>query len=122
VLLNTLALACQPRAVEAGATVVERGERSSDLYVVCRGELEAIGGAGERLGLVTTGECFGEMALLDNRPRNATVRAVSPCDLLVLAAVDFRRIIEDFPQAEAEFRRVAAARRERSEAATATAS
>ncbi|MFM8633426.1 MAG: glucose-6-phosphate dehydrogenase [Planctomycetia bacterium] len=113
VLLNTLALACQPRAVEAGATVVERGDRSSDLYIVCRGELEAIDGSGERLGLVTTGGCFGEMALLDNRPRNATVRAVSPCDLLVLAAVDFRRIIEDFPQAEAEFRRVAAGRRER---------
>jgi len=111
VLLNTLALACQPKAVEAGATVVERNERSSDLYVVCRGELEAIGGSGERLGTVTAGECFGEMALLDNRPRNATVRAVSACDLLVLAAADFRRIVEDFPQAEAEFRRVAATRR-----------
>jgi glucose-6-phosphate 1-dehydrogenase len=111
VLLNNLTLACQPRAVEAGATVVARGELSSDLYVVCRGELEAIGGSGERLGVVKAGECFGEMALLDNRPRNATVRAVSPCDLLVLAAADFRRIVEDFPQAEAEFRRIAAQRR-----------
>ena len=111
VLLNNLTLACQPRAVEAGATVVERGEQSSDLYVVCRGELEAIGGSGERLGVVKAGECFGEMALLDNRPRNATVRAVSPCDLLVLAAADFRRSVEDFPQAEAEFRRIAAQRR-----------
>ena len=111
VLLNNLTLACQPRAVEAGATVVERGEQSSDLYVVCRGELEAIGGSGERLGVVKAGECFGEMALLDNRPRNATVRAVSPCDLLVLAAADFRRIVQDFPKAEAEFRRIAAQRR-----------
>jgi CRP-like cAMP-binding protein len=51
------------------------------------------------------------MAMLDNRPRNATVRAVSPCDLLVIAAADFRRIAEDFPQAEAEFRRIAAQRR-----------
>jgi CRP-like cAMP-binding protein len=73
--------------------------------------LEAIGGSGERLGVVKAGECFGEMALLDNRPRNATVRAVSPCDLLVLAAADFRRIVQDFPQAEAEFRRIAAQRR-----------
>lgn len=111
VLLNNLTLACQPRAVEAGATIVERGERSSDLYVVCRGELEAIGGSGERLGVVKAGECFGEMAMLDNRPRNATVRAVSPCDLLVLAAADFRRIVEDFPEAEAEFRQIAAQRR-----------
>jgi glucose-6-phosphate 1-dehydrogenase len=111
VLLNNLALACQPRAVEAGTTVVERGERSADLYVVCRGELEAIGRDGERLGVVTAGECFGEMAMLDNQPRNATVRAVSPCDLLVLAAADFRRIVEDYPQAEAAFRRISAQRR-----------
>ena len=111
VLLNTLALACQPRAVEAGATVIEQGELGSDLYVVCRGELEVIGAGGERLGLVRVGECFGEMALLDGRPRNATVQTVSPCDLLVLAAADFRRIVDDFPQAEAEFRRVAAQRR-----------
>lgn len=111
VLLNNLTLACQPRAVEAGTIIVERGERSSDLYVVCRGELEAIGGSGERLGVVKAGECFGEMAMLDNRPRNATVRAVAPCDLLVLAAADFRRIVEDFPEAESEFRQIAAQRR-----------
>ena len=113
VLLNNLALACQPRAVAAGATVVERGEHSSDLYVVCRGELEATDGSEQRLGVVRSGECFGEMALLDNRPRNATVRAVSPCDLLVLAAADFRRIVEDFPVAEAEFRQIAERRRSR---------
>ena len=111
VLLNNLALACQPLAVDAGTTIVEQGERKSDLYVVCRGELEAIGATGDRLGLLRAGECFGEMALLDDRPRNATVRAMSPCDLLVLTATDFRRIVEDFPEAEAEFRRIAARRR-----------
>jgi len=111
VLLNNLALACQPLAVDAGATIVERGDTTSDLYVVCRGELEAIGASGERLGRLQAGDCFGEMAMLDDRPRNATVRAVSPCDLLVLAATDFRRIVDDFPEAEAEFRQVAARRR-----------
>jgi CRP-like cAMP-binding protein len=45
------------------------------------------------------------------QPRSATVRAVSPCDLLVLDAEDFRRIIADFPQAEADLRRIAASRR-----------
>ncbi|MEI6257381.1 MAG: glucose-6-phosphate dehydrogenase [Planctomycetota bacterium] len=111
VLLNNLALACQPLAVAAGTTIVAQGERKSDLYVVCRGELEAVGPTGERLGLLRAGECFGEMAMLNDRPRSATVRAVSPCDLLVLAAHDFRRIVEDFPEAEAEFRRIADARR-----------
>jgi glucose-6-phosphate 1-dehydrogenase len=111
VLLNTLVLSFRPLAVEAGATIVERGERSCDLYIVCRGALEAVDVAGERLGIVKEGECFGEMALLLSQPRSATVRAVSPCDLLVLDAEDFRRIIADFPQAEADLRRIAASRR-----------
>ena len=112
VLLNTLLLAFRPLAVEAGATIVERGDTTCDLYIVCRGALEAVGAAGERLGTVKAGECFGEMALLLSQPRSATVRAVAHCDLLVLAAEDFRRIIADFPQAEADLRRIAASRRE----------
>jgi len=111
VLLNTLVLAFRPLAVEAGATIVERGDTTCDLYMVCRGALEAVGAAGERFGVVKSGECFGEMALLLNQPRSATVRAVSSCDLLVLDAEDFRRIIADFPQAEADLRRIAASRR-----------
>ena len=65
----------------------------------------------ERFGMLKDGECFGEMALLLNQPRSATVRAVSDCDLLVLEADDFRRIVADFPQAEAELRRIAESRR-----------
>ena len=56
------------------------------------------------------GEFFGEMAVLFDRPRSATVRATRPCDLLVLDGGDFRRIIQDFPEADAEFRRLAAER------------
>jgi glucose-6-phosphate 1-dehydrogenase len=111
VLLNTLVLAFRPLAVEAGATIVERGDSTCDLYIVCRGQLEAVDVAGERLGLVKAGECFGEMALLLGQPRSATVRAVAPCDLLVLDAEDFRRIIADYPQAEADLRRIAVSRR-----------
>jgi glucose-6-phosphate 1-dehydrogenase len=110
VLLNTLVLAFRPLAVEAGATIVERGDTTCDLYMVCRGALEAVGAGGERFGLVKAGECFGEMAILLSQPRSATVRAVTPCDLLVLDAEDFRRIIADFPQAEADLRQIATSR------------
>jgi len=111
VLLSNLALAFQPLAVEADTVIVERGERKSDLYVVCRGEVEAIGASGEQLAVIKEGECFGEMAMLYDQPRSATVRSLSPCDLLVLNVADFRRIVEDFPEAEAEFRQIAQRRR-----------
>jgi glucose-6-phosphate 1-dehydrogenase len=110
VLLNNLMLAFRPWAIEAGATVVEQGESNRDLYVVCQGELEVVGGAGDRVGMVRSGECFGEMALLLDRPRSATVRATTPCDLLVLDEEDFRRIVADFPQALSRFLQIAASR------------
>jgi glucose-6-phosphate 1-dehydrogenase len=111
VLLNTLVMAFRPLAVEAGATIVRHGESQCDLYVVCRGELEAVDAAGARIGVVKEGECFGEMALLLQQRRSATVRALSPCDLLVLDADDFQRIVHDFPEAAAELRRIATGRK-----------
>jgi glucose-6-phosphate 1-dehydrogenase len=110
VLLNTLVMSFRPLAVEAGATVVARGDTTAEFYVICRGEAEALGAHGERLGVMRSGECFGEMALLLDRPRAATVRAVTPCDLLVLDREDFRRILADHPQAEADLLAVAARR------------
>jgi CRP-like cAMP-binding protein len=49
-----------------------------------------------------------------DQPRSATVRAVVPCDLLVLEGDDFRRIIADFPEAEAKLRQIANGRSEAS--------
>jgi glucose-6-phosphate 1-dehydrogenase len=112
VLLNNLAMQFRPLAVEGGATVVRRGDPGTELFMVCRGEMEVLDAAGTRIGLIGEGECFGEMAMLDDRPRNATVRSLTPCDLLLLDAGDFRRIVDDFPLAEAGFRAVAEGRRE----------
>ncbi len=109
-LLNMLALSFQPLAVDPGTVVVRAGDVTGDLYVVCRGSLEAVDPSGRRLGTIDEGQCFGEMAVLQDRPRAATVRALAPCDLLVLPADDFRRVIADFPDAERRFREIAASR------------
>ncbi len=110
VLLNSLTLAFEPVSVPAGAVVVAYGERSGDLYIVCRGELAVEGASEERLATITDGDCFGEIAAFHDIPRTATVRAVSPCDLLRMRRADFLRIIRDYPEAEAAFRRIAHAR------------
>jgi len=81
------------------------------MYFVCRGELEACGADGQKIGRLGEGEFFGEMAVLFNQPRSATVRATTPCDLLVLDGDEFRRIVNDFPAVAAEFRRIAEGRR-----------
>ena len=109
--LNNLLPAFRPLAAEAGERIVAAGAHDDEMYFVCRGELEAIGGDGSRLGVLREGEFFGEMAVLFDQPRAATVRAITPCDLLVLDGDEFRRIVNDFPAVAAEFRRIAEGRR-----------
>ena len=113
VMLNNLLLAFRPLAIDPGDTIVRAGDRGGEMYFVCRGELKTLGRANERAGRIGAGELFGEMAVLFDQPRSATVRSICHCDLLALDAADFRRIASDFPQMKAEFRRIAASRQSR---------
>lgn len=75
-------------AVPAGATVFREGERGDCAYVVEQGEVEI---AIERRGAVIPlasrgpGEVFGEMAIIDDKPRTATATALAPTTLLVIS-------------------------------------
>ena len=56
------------------------------------------------------GQFFGEIALLHDRPRSATVTAVTECHLLVLEVREFRSLLQRYPQIDAAIRKVAAER------------
>jgi CRP-like cAMP-binding protein len=67
------------------------------MYILIRGEVEALDEAGRVLGTLADGDCFGEVALLINTPRMATIRARTGCDLVTLDRGSFRRILRDYP-------------------------
>jgi len=79
-----------------GAVVLRRGTAPEAMYFVVAGEVEVRGsGAPVRLG---EGTFFGEIALLERRPRSADIVAVRPCTLLVLDAAEFYRIAQQHPR------------------------
>ena len=83
---------------EAGAVLVEQGKPGTEAYIVMQGEASfEIGG--ERKGSIGPGEPIGEMALIDNRPRVGTVRALTAMKLLSLDAVAFRKLLDEMPKA-----------------------
>lgn len=85
-----------------GQTVIREKEAGSTLFVVIAGELEVLRTTANqqevRIARFGPGDTFGEMALLDRRPRSATVKCTSDCCLLMLDEKDLLHIPEVCPK------------------------
>ncbi len=121
--LAAIAAQTRPEQCPPGEDVVRQGEIGDRVYLVDEGRLEVVveGPAGPRqVGMLGPGDVFGEMALLGGGgPRNATVRASTPCRLFTLTAADLRGLLEAHPSIRAEIERVMGERRTALEAALA---
>jgi CRP-like cAMP-binding protein/cytochrome P450 len=77
--LRRLAGTCQARTFEAGAAIVRQGEEAGHFYVLLRGRVEVAlcppAGTEFVVARLDAVDCFGEVGLLQRRPRTATVRA-----------------------------------------------
>src|SRR5439155_7642487 len=96
--LSQVSMSLRPRAAAAGDTIIRKGEPGSEMYLICRGEVEVLDGSGKVVATLRDGDCFGEIALILTEPRTATVRAKTVCDLFVLDKSDFSRILQDHLQ------------------------
>jgi MFS family permease len=88
------------RRVEAGTTIVRQGEPGDDYYVVADGRVE-VAVDGTPAGELGPGEGFGEIALLREVPRTATVTAVDETTLYALDREDFIRAVTGQPESAA---------------------
>ncbi|MBL4849688.1 MAG: cyclic nucleotide-binding domain-containing protein [Planctomycetes bacterium] len=83
-----------PRRVEADESVIRQGEAGDRFYLVRDGEFEVRQeGTSEALATLTRGDTFGEIALLRDVPRTASVVAVGPGELLGLERADFHSLL-----------------------------
>jgi NADH dehydrogenase len=80
-----------------GETIFEQGDVGDRLYVIRKGQVEVVQ-SGVRVSLLGAGEYFGEMALLSNQARTATVRAIQATDLLTVNKGDFNKLLAGFPE------------------------
>jgi hypothetical protein len=96
--LEALAGRLERVRVPAGATIVRRGERGDRFYVIADGEAEVA--ADEQVASVEKrGGYFGEIALLLDVPRTATVTARTDTELLALEGPDFIAAVTGAPSA-----------------------
>ena len=84
-----------------GDVIMEEGAPGREIYLVVEGAVEILKGQGEDemlLGKRQAGELVGEMAFLEDRPRSATVRAVTPALLLEFSEARLREALAEQPE------------------------
>ncbi len=94
--LETLARSADTVAFGAGSTLVKEGEAGHEFFVVLEGEVSVQVGDRE-VAVLKEGDWFGELAIIDPAPRDATVTTLTPCELLVMDGRRFLPLLEEVP-------------------------
>ncbi len=99
--LAALATIALEKEYESGEVIFEQDQPAHHLYILIRGKVEVIHRAESvDYPIATLGEkeCFGEMAILDDQPRSATIQTLEPTTVLKIDRESFRELIYERPQ------------------------
>lgn len=108
-LLDSLSAAFSTQTCREGEAIVREGEEGHTFYIIVRGKFEVTKqteNAGERrVATLQDGDYFGEIALMKEVPRTATVRALGPSVLLTMRRETFQRLLSGSTQIRDELSR-----------------
>lgn len=98
--VDALGACCVLEAFKAGGTVCKEGDPGDAMFVVKSGVLEvsrAVEGEQRHINLLSAGEFFGEMSLVDGGPRSADVTVKEDAELLRLPAEGYKALKKSHP-------------------------
>ena len=107
--LVQLARVTEDLEVPAGRVLCEEGEIGHEFFVIVDGEIEVTRN-GRRVATRSSGDFFGEIALIEEIPRTATVTAKTPLRFFVLTRQAFVRLMDANPRVERKVLRALARR------------
>jgi CRP/FNR family cyclic AMP-dependent transcriptional regulator len=83
--------------LSAGKEMTREGSRGREFFVLLEGDADVTKG-GNSINKLGAGDFFGEIALVSDSPRTATVTATSPVRALVITDRSFRRLLDEQPE------------------------
>ncbi len=107
--LQQLAKSTEDLEVPEGKVLCREGEPAQEFFVIIEGEAD-VTRQGQRLSTLSDGDFFGEIALIEDIPRTATVTATKPLRFFVLTRQSFWRMVERMPAVERKVLRALAKR------------
>ncbi len=85
-----------------GHVIISEGERGDVFYLIEKGQVkvtrQSLDGREKILDILSDGSFFGELSILDEMPRSATVETMGSVSILTLHSDDFLRLLEELPQ------------------------
>ncbi|MBI2788955.1 MAG: cyclic nucleotide-binding domain-containing protein [Elusimicrobia bacterium] len=100
---------------EKGETVFSQGQKGDAFYIVYKGSVDIRIKQwvflSKRIATLKEGDFLGEIALISDEPRTATVVAAEPTMLFTLIADDFKFVLHENPAAAEEMKRIGARRK-----------
>ena len=97
--LRMLTMVVTRKSAPRSTTIMAGGDPTDSLYIVLSGRLKVMMSDSEGkeviLSILGPGEFFGEMGLIDDEPRSATVITIEPCELLSIAKRDFKKALAE---------------------------
>jgi len=101
-LLKRMTACATTRRLKKGQTIFDKGDPGTALFAVHSGSVKigapSIDGREAVFNVIRDGEIFGEIALLDGRPRTAGAVAMTDCELMVIERRDFVAFVHDYPE------------------------
>jgi len=103
--LQVIGKSCRERDFAQGSLLIKQGETGAGLFIIISGHAQVIQDVQDldgtivhrELATIGPGDVIGEMALLDDLPRSASVVATDPCHCLLLPQWDFRAALRESP-------------------------
>jgi len=96
--LQLLTRVLSRKAYPKNSTIIAAGDPTDAMYIVVSGRLKVVMSDKEGqeviLAILNQGEFFGEMGLIAQAPRSATVTTIEPCELLTITRADFNKCLQ----------------------------
>jgi len=103
-MLSSIADQVDLKVYPSGSEIIRQGEQGEEFFVIGRGEVE-IEVDGKKVATLQQGQFFGEVSLVKQQPRNATVRAKNEVVCFLLSREDFQSVLTNSPSFEEELRK-----------------